>query len=102
MTPKRKPREKPEEFDDRRQAPRVVVDGRYTVRLDPCDGREAIVCPVLDFSVTGMRLNVPEDVALPSNVQILIGQLSHDARIVWRKDAVIGVDLVDEHYDIIY
>lgn len=91
-----------EEYEDRRQAPRVAVDGRYTVHLDPCDGRDAIVCPVLDFSVTGLRLKLPEDVALPSDVQIRIGNLSHNARIVWRKDVAIGVDLVDEHHDIVY
>jgi len=96
------PKPKVENFEDRRQAPRVTVDGRYTVRLDPCDGREAIVCPVLDFSVTGMRLEVPEHVALPPDVQILIGQLSHNARIVWRKDGAIGIDMVDEHHDLNY
>ena len=71
--------EKPE---DRRDAARADVDRRYTVRLDPCDGRGPIICAMLDFSVTGMRLEVPVDVALPAEVQILIGGLSHNAKIV--------------------
>ena len=72
------------------------------MRLDPGDGREPIACPVLDFSVTGVRLKLPDDVALPTDVHILIGNLSHNARVVWRKDDVVGVDLVDEHHSIYY
>jgi hypothetical protein len=96
------PRPKPQDFDDRRQAARVDLDRQYTMRLDPCDGREPIVCGVLDFSVTGLRLELPEGAAVPSDVLILIGSLAHNAKIVWRKDRVIGVDLVDEHHSIIY
>jgi hypothetical protein len=91
-----------EKSEDRRDAPRVDLEGRYTMRLDPGDGREPIHCPVLDYSVTGARLELADDVALPSDVQILIGNLSHNARIVWRRGAQIGVDFVDEHHDLIY
>ena len=87
-------------FEERRDAPRVDLDGEYSMRLDPGDGRAPISCLVLDFSVTGVRLKLPDDVALPTDVQILIGNLSHNARVVWRKDNVVGVDLVDEHYSI--
>src|SRR5439155_24334667 len=52
--------------EDRRDDTRADVDRRYTVRLDPCDGRGPIICAMLDFSVTGMRLEVPVDVALPA------------------------------------
>ena len=85
---------------DRRQAPRVETDGRYTMRLDPADGRQPIACSLLDFSVTGVRLELPEDVTLPDKVQILIGELSHNCRIAWRKGTTIGVDFVDEHHSI--
>jgi hypothetical protein len=88
------------DIDERRDAPRVDLDGRYSVRLDPCDGRVPMVCLMLDFSVTGVRLKVPGNVALPKDVQLLIGNLSHNARVVWRKDDVIGVDLIDEHHSI--
>jgi hypothetical protein len=91
---------KPEFQDDRRDAPRVDLEGRYSMRLDPGDGRGPIVCPVLDYSVTGVRLQLPDDISLPKDVQILIGNLSHNARIVWRKDDVIGVDFIDEHHSI--
>jgi hypothetical protein len=89
-----------QKFADRREAPRVDVDGRYCMRLDPCDGRTPFNCSLLDFSVTGARLELPEDVALPENVQILIGSLSHNCRIAWRKGAVVGVDFIDEHHSI--
>jgi len=87
-------------FDERRDAPRVDVDRRYSVRLDPCDGRGPIICALLDFSVTGVRLELPDDTPMPYEVKVLIGQLSHNARIVWRKDATVGVDFVDEHHSI--
>ena len=86
--------------NDRRQAERVDVDGRYSMRLDPGDGREPIACRLLNFSVTGVRLLLPEDVELPETVQVLVGNLAHNSRIVWREGTVIGVDFVDEHHDI--
>ena len=86
--------------EDRRDAARVDLSGQYTMRLDPRDGRAPIDCPVLDFSITGVRLEVPGNPALPAEVQILIGNLAHNARIVWRRDAVIGVDFVEAHQHI--
>ena len=74
----------PAEFEDRRDAPRVEIARRYSMRLDPCDGRGPINCARLDFSVTGVRLQLPEDVELPAEVPVLVGELAHDARIVWR------------------
>ena len=85
---------------DRRQAERVDVAGRYTMRLDPADGREPMVCTLLDFSVTGVRLDLPGDVKLPDEVKVLVGEISHNCRIVWRKGTTIGVDFVDEHHNI--
>jgi hypothetical protein len=89
-----------QEDDDRRQAQRVDIAGRYSMRLDPGDGREPIACALLDFSVTGVRLQLPEDTALPDRVQVLIGSLAHNCRIVWRNATVIGVDFIDEHHDL--
>jgi hypothetical protein len=86
--------------DERRDAPRVDLEGRYSMRLDPGDGREPMVCQMLDYSVTGVRLQLPDEVNLPKDVQILIGNLSHNARVVWRKNNVIGVDFIDEHHSI--
>jgi hypothetical protein len=85
---------------DRRDAPRAELDGRYSMRLDPCDGRAPINCALLDYSVTGVRLQLPEHVALPEQLQVLVGELSHNARIVWRKGTTIGVDFIDEHHSI--
>src|SRR5690242_11768517 len=86
------------ELADRRDAPRAEVEGRYTMRLDMGDGREPVTCTLLDFSVTGMRLQLPEEMALPPQVRILIGKMSHNARIAWRNGTTVGVDLVDEHH----
>jgi hypothetical protein len=91
---------KPKKSEDRRQAPRIDVGGKYCVRLDPGDGREPLTCRIMDFSVTGLRLQLPDDVELPGQVNILMGQISHNGRIAWRKGDVIGVDLIDEHYSI--
>jgi|SRR3569623_1932998 hypothetical protein len=88
------------EPDERRDAQRVGLDGRYTLRVDPCDGRDPITCALLDYSVTGARLQLPEDMALPVQVQVLIGELSHHSRIVWRNGTTVGVDFVDEHHSI--
>ncbi len=70
------------------------------MRLDPCDGRGPLTCALLDYSVTGVRLELPEDVTLPAQVQVLVGELSHNARIVWRKGTTVGVDFIDEHHSI--
>jgi len=90
----------PAEFDERRDAPRVEIARRYSMRLDPCDGRAPIICALLDFSVTGVRLELPDNIPMPTEVKVLIGELSHNARIAWRKDTIVGVDFVDEHHSI--
>jgi hypothetical protein len=88
------------ELADRRDAPRTDLDGRYSMRLDPCDGRGPINCALLDYSVTGVRLRLPEDVDLPAEVHVLVGELAHNSRIVWRNGTTIGVDFIDEHHSI--
>lgn len=88
------------ELADRRDAPRTDLDGRYSMRLDPCDGRGPINCALLDFSVTGVRLQLPEDVELAAEVHVLVGELAHNARIVWRNGTIVGVDFIDEHHGI--
>ena len=88
------------DFADRRDAPRAAIDRQYSMRLDPCDGRTPIVCALLDYSVTGVRLELPDDVALPDDIQVLIGELAHTARVVWRNANVVGVDFTDEHHSI--
>ena len=87
-------------FDERRDAPRAEIGRRYCMRLDPCDGREPVICALLDFSVTGARLELPGDIPMPEHVKIVIAGLSHNARIVWRKDSTVGVNFVDEHHSI--
>jgi hypothetical protein len=88
------------ELDNRRDAPRAEVKVRYSMRLDPCDGREPIICMLLDHSVTGMRLELPDSNVLPERVQVLIGELSHNARVAWRQGNIVGIDSIDEHHSI--
>ena len=88
------------ELADRRDAPRAEVERRYSTQVDPCDGREPITCTVLDYSVTGMRIELPDSQVLPERVQVLIGNLSHNACVAWRKGNVAGIDFVDEHHSI--
>jgi PilZ domain len=86
---------------DQRDAERAHIGGRYMMRVDPCDGRIPVMCKVVDYSVTGVRLELPQGIDLPSDIHVLIGNVAHEAKIVWRGDGEIGVDFVNEHHDII-
>ena len=79
-----------EKLDERRDAPRANIAGRYTMQLDPCDGRDVVTCAVLDYSVTGARLQLPQDMALPMELQVVIGTLSqrHGDRYRLRRRAL--------------
>jgi hypothetical protein len=88
------------QFDERRNARRADIRGRYTMRLDPCDGRDTITCAVMDYSVTGARLELPQDASLPSELQVIIGALSYRVRIARRAGPVIGIYFVDEHHSL--
>jgi hypothetical protein len=88
------------EIADRRDAPRAEVERRYSTRIDPCDGSEPIICAVLDYSVTGMRIEVLDGRELPDLVQVLIGTLSHNARVAWRDGNFAGINFIDEHHSI--
>jgi hypothetical protein len=88
------------ELADRRDAPRADVERRYTTSIDPCDGRKPIACIVLDHSVTGMRVELPDGQHLPDRVQVMIGKLSHNARVAWRDGKFAGINFVDEHHSI--
>ena len=85
----------PAEFDERRDAPRVEIARRYSMRLDPCDGRGPITCALLDYSVTGVRLE------LPDNFQTSEFLLQHGfiERIVHRKDLRTEVARIIDYCD---
>jgi len=85
---------------DRRGAPRAGLDRRYSMRLDPRDGREPVFCALLDHSVTGMRVELPDSQHLPDRVQVMIGKLSHNACVAWRDGKFAGINFVDEHHSI--
>ena len=79
---------------ERRQYERTT-EGRYVLRVDACDGREPITCSVWDISIVGARLTLPQDMALPAEVAILIGNVTHRARVVWHKEGQIGVEFLE-------
>jgi hypothetical protein len=83
------------EGKDRRQYPRVSI-GNYLLQLDPCDGRKPISCVVWDISETGARLRLAGDVALPPTIDILVGNVTRKARVVWRKSTQIGIEFIEE------
>ena len=88
------------ELADRRDAPRAEVERRYSTTIVPCDGSAPVICTVLDYSVTGMRIELPDSRALPHQVQVLIGNLSHNARVAWQDGTMAGINFVDEHHSI--
>jgi hypothetical protein len=88
------------ELADRRDAPRAEVERRYSTTIDPCDGSVPVVCTVLDYSVTGMQIELPDGQMLPDQVQVQIGNLSHNARVAWRDGNRVGINFIDEHHSI--
>jgi c-di-GMP-binding flagellar brake protein YcgR len=88
------------ELVDRREAPRAEIAGQYSIRLNPGDGRSPVDCALIDYSVTGMRIELPGEIELPDEVLIQIGEIEHNARIVWRRGNMLGLDFLDEHHSI--
>lgn len=80
---------------ERRREDRVSV-GHRRLQVDPCDGRQPIDCLVWDMSVNGARLTLSHNVPLPPEVSVLIGNVTHRARVVWRKDPQIGVEFLHD------
>lgn len=72
-----------------------TTEGRYVLRVDPCDGQEPLTCRVWDISLSGARLTLPHDVTLPAEVTILIGNVTHRARVVWQKKAHVGLEFIE-------
>ncbi len=71
------------------------TEGCYFLGVDPCDGREPIVCSVWDMSLSGARLTLPHDIALPAEVAILIGNVTHRAKVIWHKNRQIGIEFIE-------
>ena len=83
---------------DRRKSKRSRI-GHHVLRIDAHDGREPHSCAVWDMSEGGARLVLTIDVKLPDEVTVLIGNVTHRARVVWAKDGQIGVEFLDQLSD---
>jgi hypothetical protein len=79
---------------ERRVKPRVD-GGDYLLRLDAGDGSTPIACFVCDISLSGARLRLSKDLELPKIVKVLINNVLHPARVVWRKESQIGIEFVE-------
>lgn len=79
-----------EQPSERRTSRRVSV-GNMVVRVDPCDGREPIMCCVWDLSLEGACLMLPPDLQLPDNFQVRVDGELREAQVVWRHWSHLGV-----------
>jgi hypothetical protein len=69
--------------------------GRYLLRIDACDGSEPITCAIWDISLSGARLSLTQDLKLPAEVNVLIGNVVHRAKVVWQKAGQAGVEFLE-------
>jgi hypothetical protein len=80
---------------ERRREERVSV-GHRRLQLDPCDGRRPVDCLIWDMSLSGARLTLAQNIPLPPEVAVVIGNVTHRARVVWRKDPQIGIEFLQD------
>jgi hypothetical protein len=67
----------------------------YTARILTDDESPPIACSIADISETGARLMLEHDQELPENFLLLLtanGGARRNCRVVWRTEAVIGVE----------
>ena len=59
----------------------------------------SVDCIVRDLSDLGARLQIPKDLPVPDQVQLLElkSGIAFDARVVWRRYPMIGIHFSDQH-----
>ena len=70
--------------------------GHYVLRVDARDGRDPIQCCIRNISLGGACLELSEKRKLPNEVTLIIGNVMHQAKIVWRRWNQIGIVFVEE------
>ena len=80
---------------ERRKEERETV-GHYVLRVDARDGRDPIQCCIRNISLGGACLELSEKRKLPNEVTLMIGNVMHQAKIVWRRWNQIGIVFVEE------
>jgi hypothetical protein len=81
----------PAEHPLERRVSRRVNVGNMVVRVDPCDGREPIMCCIWDLSLEGACLLMPPDVALPDRIRVRFDGELREATVIWRRWSHVGV-----------
>lgn len=84
-------------FDgDKRRAPRhkVLMDGKIVT----LNNWSVIDCCIRDYSSTGAKLRCQDQTAVPNNFRLLIPHDNsiREARVVWRRDDMLGVAFTSE------
>ena len=69
--------------------------GDSVLGVDAHDGRKPMTCFIRDISELGARLMLTQDAILPDEVTILVGNVTHRARVAWRKGDQIGVEFLE-------
>jgi hypothetical protein len=80
---------------ERRKEERESV-GHNVLRVDARDGRDPIQCCIRNISLGGACLELSEKRELPNEVTLIIGNVTHQAKIVWRRWNQIGIVFVEE------
>jgi bifunctional ADP-heptose synthase (sugar kinase/adenylyltransferase) len=63
-------------------------------------GEDAFPCTVLDVSSTGARVRVGPERSLPDEFRLVVirNRTTHKARVMWRRQQVVGVRFEDTHF----
>ena len=77
----------------------VERHGAHGLEDDIVAGFEDLPLYVIPAEAFGNDLDLQGD-RLDFRQAVLIGSLSHNSRIVWRKGTTVGVDFIDEHHSI--
>jgi hypothetical protein len=80
---------------ERRNEERETV-GHYLLQIDARDGRDPIQCCIRNISLGGACLELSEKAELPNEVTLTIGNVTRQAKIVWRKWNQIGIVFLEE------
>jgi hypothetical protein len=79
------------EYPVERRASRRISVGNQVARVDPCDGREPVMCCIWDLSTEGACLLLPPDVAVPDRIQVRFDGKLREADVIWRRWSHVGI-----------
>src|SRR5712692_7234355 len=83
---------------ERRKSKREDI-GRHLLHIDAGAGLPPLICFLWDISEGGARLQLQNDVTLPPEVSLIIGNVTRRARVVWRNGIQLGVAFLQPALD---